>query len=316
VVVGDRRKQVSDALGRIRVLDPAIRQLRRRAEIVAPTLGGHSLKERLVAVMKSKDRGAAPTSRAGDRIGVLAFRCNICGSRNERPVAALQREERSCDSCGSTVRWRGVIHALSTTLFSQSLAIRDFPSRPDIVAWGLSDWEGYAIRLAEKFSYTNTFYHTEPRVDITNISSMHIGTLDVLISSDVFEHVPPPVGNALSNARQLLKSDGALILTVPYDLQPETIEHFPNLHDFAVEGEGDDRRLLNITVDGERETFSNLTFHGGAGSTLEMRIFSKDSLLADLHAAGFSRIAVLSDPCFEHGVFWWESWSLPIVAQP
>ena len=139
-----------------------------------------------------------------------------------------------------------------------------------------------------------------------------MGKLDVLISSDVFEHVCPPVRTAFKNARQLLKPDGFLILTVPYGLQPETIEHYPKLYDFAVEGDVGDRRLMNITVDGERETFSNLIFHGGAGSTLEMRIFAKDCLLADLQEAGFSRVTIQSDPCFEHGIFWWQPWSLPI----
>jgi hypothetical protein len=260
--------------------------------------------------------GAAAKSIDGDPPGTLVFSCNICGRCNKRPLTSVQREDRSCDGCGSSLRCRGVIHALSTALFGRCLAIPDFPGRPDIVAWGLSDWDGYASRLGTRLSYTNTFYHREPRLDVTKISSVDIGRLDVLISSDVFEHVCPPVGKAFENARLLLKPDGVLILTVPYGLQPKTIEHYPRLHDFVIEGHESDRRLVNITVDGERETFSDLVFHGGAGSTLEMRVFSKDNLLADLEEAGFSRVAVQSEPCFEHGIFWWQPWSLPIVARP
>ena len=74
----------------------------------------------------------------------------------------------------------------------------------------------------------------------------------------------PPVRTAF-NARRLLKPDGLLILTVPYGLQAETMEHYPKLNDFVIEGNGGDRRLINITVDGKRETFSNLVFHGGDG---------------------------------------------------
>ena len=211
----------------------------------------------------------------GDVPGTLTFSCNICGTSNRRPLAFIQREEPSCDGCGSTLRCRGVVHALSTSLFGRCLTIPNFPSCPDIVAWGLSDWHEYADRLSKKLSYTNTFYHQDPRLDITSISSRDIGRLDVLISSDVFEHVSPPVGKALKNARLLLKPNGVLILTVPYGLQPETVEHYPRLYDFVIEDYEGDRRLVNTTVDGERETFSNLVFHGGAGSTLEMRIFSK-----------------------------------------
>ena len=249
-------------------------------------------------------------------LGLLTFECNICSAPNVRPVSALQRETSSCDSCGSTLRYRGVIHALSVSLFGECLAIQDFPERPDIVGWGMTDWEAYAARLSKKFTYANTFYHTQPFLDITAISESDIGTLDFLISSDVFEHVSPPIMTSFANARRLLKPDGMFILTVPYVLEGETTEHFPNLHDFVISGEGDDRTLINTTRDGARETFSGLVFHGGAGSTLEMRVFTKESLLSNLSAAGFSQVSIFADPCFEHGVYFWEKWSLPIVAQP
>jgi SAM-dependent methyltransferase len=233
-----------------------------------------------------------------------------------RPVSDLQREASSCGSCGSSVRYRGVIRALSLSLFGQCLDIREFPARPEIVGWGMTDWDGYATRLSKKFSYTNTFYHTTPFLDIMAISESDLGTLDFLISSDVFEHVTPPVMNAFSNARRLLKPDGVFVLTVPYVLEGDTLEHFPNLHTFTIFEEGDDRRLVNITFNGARENFSNLIFHGGAGSTLEMRVFAKNGLLSDLRTAGFSRVSICTDPCFEHGVFFWEGWSLPIIARP
>jgi SAM-dependent methyltransferase len=249
-------------------------------------------------------------------LGLLTFQCNICSAPNVRQVSALQRETSSCDSCASTLRYRGVIHALSVSLFGKCLAIQDFPERPDIVGWGMTDWEAYAARLSKKFSYANTFYHTQPFLDITAISESDIGTLDFLISSDVFEHVSPPIMTSFANARRLLKPHGIFVLTVPYVLEGETIEHFPNLHDFVISGEGDDRTLINTTRDGNRETFSGLVFHGGAGSTLEMRVFTKESLLSNLSAAGFSQVSIFADPCFEHGVYFWEKWSLPIVARP
>lgn len=259
---------------------------------------------------------ASAGSVGGDQFGILAYACNICGTANKRRMALLQREEPSCDGCGSTLRNRGVIHALSTSLFDDNLMISEFPHRADIVGWGMTDWDGYASRLAQRLSYTNTYYHKEPFLDITSVSDSNMATLDFLISSDVLEHVGPPVIRALENSRKLLKPDGALILTVPYGLQAETIEHYPNLHDFAIVGEGEGRRVVNITADGTQEIHSSPVFHGGEGSTLEMRVFSETGLLADLKTAGFSRVTICAEPCFEHGIYWWYPWSLPIVARP
>ena len=316
VTVRDRRSQVRTAIGRVPVLDRAVRRLGHTTAVVGLNSGRPSLGERCAAAFAPKAHTVAEGPRSGDGLGLLIFQCNICAARNKLPMADMQRETGSCKGCGSSVRCRGVIHALSTTLFDHSLSIPHFPVRPDIVGCGLSDWEGYAKPLARKFSYTNTFYHAEPFLDITDILPSRSGTVDFLISSDVFEHVRPPVKKAFENSRRLLKPNGALILTVPYGLQPKTIEHFPNFYDFTIVGEGEGRQALNITAGGVHESFSDLVFHGGAGNTLEMRVFSQDDLLSDLQEAGFSRVTIRSDPCFEHGVFWRDPWSLPIVACP
>ena len=166
--------QVGAALVQSQVLDRNIRQLRETTEQVSLNLRTHWLGDQRAA-LNSRGLTTLVKSLYGDVPGTLAFSCNICGRSNKRPVASLQREQPSCDGCGSTLRCRAVVEALSAALFGQCLAIPDFPSRPDIVAWGLSDWNEYASRLRRKFSYTNTFYHTEPRVDITNISSPRYG---------------------------------------------------------------------------------------------------------------------------------------------
>ncbi len=312
----DWEAQIRTAIGRVPGLDATIRRLGRSVPLAHRSSRWQSLESRFAAMLLTKSYAGAQRSVDRDRLGLLLYQCNVCGTRNVRSTTDLQREASSCTGCGSTVRCRGVVHALSTALFSRSLSIPEFPDRQDIVGRGLTDWEGYAGRLAQKLSYKNTFYHMEPFLDITDVPPSDAESLDFLISSDVFEHVRPPVSRAFENARRLLKPTGVFILTVPYGLQPETIEHFPNLDSFEVVGEGNNRRLLNVTSDGTSETFSNLVFHGGAGSTLEMRVFSKDNLLSELRQAGFSRVTVCSEPCFEHGIFWWLPWSLPIIARP
>lgn len=249
---------------------------------------------------------------------LLRYRCNLCGQECETPIPELEREKPSCPSCRSTPRFRAVISVLSLELFGESLALPAFPTRKDIRGLGLSDWDGYALELANKLDYRNTFYDREPKLDITRIDPALEGTLDFLISSEVFEHVPPPVSLAFENARRLLKDNGVLVLTVPFTMEGETSqEHFPNLYKFRVVEREDGRRvLINTTRSGEVETFEDLCFHQGSGLTLEMRLFSEASLSEELRRAGFSYIKVFRHPDLAHGVFWSHpEGSLPIAAR-
>jgi hypothetical protein len=61
--------------------------------------------------------------------------------------------------------------------------------------------------------------------------------------------------------------------------------------------------------------FDHLTFHGGEGETLEMRVFSKSGLLRELARAGFEDIRIHADACEEFGIVWTQPWSLPITAR-
>ena len=92
-------------------------------------------------------------------------------------------------SCHSSLRMRSVMRALSLELYGKSIAVPEFPVDKSIRGLGMSDWEGYARRLEEKFSYVNTYYHAEPRLDITRIAHDAAGRYRFLISSDVFEHI-------------------------------------------------------------------------------------------------------------------------------
>jgi len=239
----------------------------------------------------------------GSKIDFIEFRCNVCGKETSYLRNELARESWSCLHCGSTVRWRSVIHALSTELFGTSLALPDFPNRPDLVGIGLSDWDGYATPLAAKIGYTNTYYHKEPFLDITSVDPSQYGRYDFIIASDVFEHICPPISKAFENARRLLKPGGVVIFTVPY-VEGETTEHFPDLHSFSLQEKGGGWVLLNQTSDGRSQEFSPITFHGGPGSVLEMRLFGKDALLRDIKAAGFCEVRLYDEEYPEDGILW------------
>jgi len=249
-------------------------------------------------------------------LGILKYRCNVCGRDCETSVIELGRETPSCE-CGSTVRSRSIVHLLSESLFGSSMPLPDFPVRPELRGWGMSDGR-YGDLLSKKVGYTNTFYHQEPFFDITApLDAEAEGTLDFLISTEVFEHVTSPVSIAFENAKRLLKPTGVFIFTVPYTLEAETREHFPELHKFKVIEKKDHNFVLqNTTRDGREQTYENLVFHGGPGETLEMRVFSQNSLLAELKQAGFETVRICSEPCWEFGIYWHDSWSLPLVVRP
>jgi len=250
--------------------------------------------------------------------GVLNFTCNICKHKNRVVLKDLNRERRSCDNCCSSVRTRSVMHLLSMELFGKGIPLTDFQANRDIKGIGMSDWNGYAKLLAKKLGYTNTFYHKSPKLDITDIRQKDYGKYDFIISSDVFEHVHRPVFRAFENTRKLLKDDGVFIFTVPYMVKiDKTIEHFPELyHSEVLKRDNGDYFLRHIKANGTVEEFDNLRFHGGAGSTLELRIFSFKDVISYLNRAGFSRVKVCDDAVIEYGIIWGSPSSIPIVARP
>jgi SAM-dependent methyltransferase len=211
---------------------------------------------------------------------------------------------------------RAIIRALSTRIFGENLLLSDFPARPDIRGLGMTDWGGYAKRLAEKFCYQNTYYHQEPRLDISAVKiPADFLANDFIISSDVFEHIVPPVSRAFENVWKMLKPGGLFILSVPYTNKKETIEHFPELYDFTVVKNHGTFVLRNKTREGVVQEFKNVVFHGGPGTTLEMRVFSENSLIQHLRDAAFHAIEIHREPDFAHGVWWPQPWAFPVSAR-
>ena len=182
-------------------------------------------------------------------------------------------------------------------------------------AIGMSDVEDFAAPLARKFSYTNTFYHKPPLFDVTKPDPSLDGKFDFIISSEVLEHVPDPVAPAFDTLYRMLKPSGVLFLTLPYSLAETTVEHFPDLHDFAVTSLRDQWVLVNRTRDGRLQTYDNLVFHGGPGSTLEMRVFSEAAIRKLLKDAGFESIRIAGESYPEFGILPDDPWSLPIAAR-
>ncbi|QSX74461.1 methyltransferase domain-containing protein [Lysobacter arenosi] len=243
--------------------------------------------------------------------------CNICGHRLVVPLEVFSdREARSCVVCGSTLRFRAIMAALQSSLDGdhQVRVLERLPRCKHLKGIGMSDTGSYAGTLKSRFDYTNTFFHTEPLLDIRSPARHLIGQFDFVVSSDVLEHVDGPPQRAFSNLRALLKPGGILVFTVPYGAEQETVEHYPELHDYRIEGEGDMRVLINVTTDGREQRFTDLCFHGGDGSTLELRRFAYPHLIRLLEAAGFKDIRVHDVDHPEWGIVHQAKEGLPITA--
>lgn len=245
-----------------------------------------------------------------------SFTCNVCSVRNPLPSRPFQREEPSCSGCGSSVRVRGLLHALSKELLGAGLALDDFPRVRSISGLGLSDASFYSERLREKFDYRNTFYDREPSLDLLHPPAGDIGRYDFVLASEVFEHIPAPVERAFSSALQLLKPNGVLIFTVPYSLDPGTTEHFPASGQFGLAEVGGRTALVIRSPEGKLDATDDVLFHiGCAGPAPEFREFSEAGLRATVAASGFSEFRIYSGDYPEFGIVQAEAWSLPVVAR-
>ncbi|HSS26139.1 MAG TPA: hypothetical protein VLL82_17510, partial [Mycobacterium sp.] len=112
----------------------------------------------------------------------------------------------------------------------------------------------------------------------------------------------------------LLKPGGYFIFSVPWSTKPETDEHFPRLHDYRIVDFGDERVLINRTKQGRYELYADLCFHGGEGTTLEMRVFCEAGLRSQLAQAGFVDVC-LADDVPEFGILHKCRFNLPMMAR-
>jgi len=245
----------------------------------------------------------------------IPFICNVCSSWNLVKKSELNRETSSCKKCHSTVRMRAIVFHTTKELFGRAMALQDIPTNKTIVGYGMSDWDLYAQGFAEKLSYTNTYYHQEPRLDITIPSERFINTADFVISTDVFEHVEPPVQRAFDGTYAILKKGGVFVFTVPFGLHGLTTEHFPELYKWRLEEKDGQWIMINEQRDGKVVTHTDLCFHGGPGTTIEMRRFTWVSLQEHLQKAGFTSVRLVGESSRRWGIHWSLPWSLPIVAR-
>ena len=117
-------------------------------------------------------------------------RCAVCGADIELADAKLHREIPICPVCRSNPRFCGIGLAINQAIYGDVAApLIERGERKNIRALGVSDDRRYASILDRLFTYTNTFFHQEPRLDITSAEGTGaFKDMDIIVCSDVVEH--------------------------------------------------------------------------------------------------------------------------------
>jgi hypothetical protein len=199
----------------------------------------------------------------------VKFDCNICGcTENSLEAAHYENPELpSCLECSSNVRLRWLVHRLSRELFGRSVPLSHFPVDKAIRGMGLTDPTPIATRLAEHFTYCNTYFDAEPRFDI-RFDPSPLGQLDFLIASEVFEHIEPPVIDAFHNAARLLKRSGVFLFSVPWVWSGDGSQTLPAFHDWRLDREAGRWVIVDRDVNGAVRRFYDPSFDGSPGPSL------------------------------------------------
>ncbi len=236
---------------------------------------------------------------------IVKATCPICGGVYDLDITKEYREGPLCTHCGASGRSSAIVHTVCQIAFGNDTPLCQQSPAKDFKLVGLSDGPKYAPLLAEKFDYTNTFYHKEPYLDISSPDETHHNRYDLLISTEVFEHV---IGEPLSpfyGALALLKPGGSLVLTVPFVNQGEHKQHYPGLVSYSSRQTDEGKWVADLVfADGTKYTDENAKFHGGPGKTLEICLFTRTSLLKALEDSGFTDIEFHDKNIPERGINW------------
>jgi SAM-dependent methyltransferase len=202
--------------------------------------------------------------------------CNLCGHQGKFLNPEQGREGYHCMNCSSSSRNRSVMFALGRVLGYEGMPTYLWPQRKDLKILEPCPRGPQAMFLRDKFDYDAPEFDAgkikagaDPKAfaDLQNLAFAD-ATFDVIITSDVFEHVREDL-KGYQEVYRTLKKGGTFILTVPYEHQRE-------------------KTIVRVAVEGDKDIFlMEPRYHGGGGSTLAYREYGRD-LLDQLRALGFS----------------------------
>ena len=252
----------------------------------------------------------------------MSYHCNIT---DEKFNLAECDKHRECGLFNNyNCRQRAVIHVLSKCLYNKILNFKEFPKNDDIKGIGLSG-STWCDFLKEKLNYTSTYYFKEPVINVYDkISLLKYHNSDFIIASEFMEHVDPYPGISIvfKNLYNILKPNGHIIISVPYRIDAKHTEHYPSLYKYDIKTDDNNQKYIdNRNKQNKKENFYDLTFHDEEEKSLEMRIFSEESIKKYLFNCGFKDITFhkIDKNMERNGIFWdpknQNKWSLVVTGK-
>jgi len=211
--------------------------------------------------------------------------CALCGSNLNWTTESI--ESVVCDGCQCTKRCEAVARAILTSLgYPPNATLESIAPDLSRIGLGISDDWRLALRLANRFDYTNSFLHRYPFLDLAHPPDLCKEFFEFIVCSDVLEHTRTRF-DPITGIYSMLRPGGFAVITVPSPAT-EDQEFYPDLETYSVNG----GHVHWVNKQGKTFVDTNPEFHGGSGTTLAFRRISLDQLLGDLKSFGFKQTAI------------------------
>ena len=235
--------------------------------------------------------------------------CSICGKLII--FLHVNREGNKCNKCGSYWRTRAVITALLMH-FRNDYKVPLLKTQPDfsLISVGMSDDLSITKFLPNFTMHTNTLLDSYPELNLLELKPDQVEISDILICSDVLEHVVNNIELSFINLYRILKPNGLLILSVPlikvhekYSsrniqnsdfLKTGVREYYPNINEWRHDEITDS--IIWTDSSNSVHKMNSPEWHGGIGLTLTFRLFSKDYIVHNLKTVGFGHVSEFRHP--------------------
>lgn len=139
--------------------------------------------------------------------------CNLCNWQGRRFLSDAWHPYTICPGCGSQVRHRLMVAAMSTF---ESLSFGTLVKGKNVLHFAPEPLLS-PLLIAESNRYTTADYirdDVDLQLDMCDLGVLEDNSFDLIIACDVLEHVPND-SVALQELYRILKSGGCAILTVP-----------------------------------------------------------------------------------------------------